>query len=74
MSPSAEITEDTLTIRLPTLSPEQALALTEILDAVITAIWERHDAEIAAFLAAQPPDEIVPDPDVPVPCDDDVLF
>ena len=60
MSVSADIADDILTIRLPPLSPEQALALVDVLDAIITAIWCRHDREIAAFLAQSADD-----------CDDD---
>lgn len=61
MSASARLADDDiLTIRLPPLSPKQVLALVDLLDAVITAIWNRHDRDLAAFLA-QPTGDLADD-------------
>lgn len=65
----------TIAITLPPLSTEQAIALCDVLQAVIDAVWETHGQSMAEVFARDTPLE--PDPHVwLVPCasEDDVPF
>ena len=54
MSAAIRITDDALIIQLPTLSPEQALAVVDVLEAACNTIWERYDATSSASCSTEP--------------------
>jgi hypothetical protein len=57
-----------LASRLQQLTPQQALAIVDILDAISAAIWDTHGPAMAAILAHAPePPE--PEHQLPLPLD-----